>query len=811
MNRPGNCRARWIVLLLLIGARPTIAADDPPKTEKPAEPAKEFSVDALTKLPEMPPMSVEQCLKGPARDWIVLNTNHVLIVEPLIPRPNTLARRQAAIAEKEQHKPAKRGKELEDFFDELDELKHFQVTLPDAEDQPEYRILVARIKQILHFEDHCLKAVAVLTEKGDLPTAREILFQVERIYPEWPGLALRRNVLLKTEALVQLQAKNPEGALVYLSELHGRDPAFPTLKETLTQPIDGLIASAVATQDWRRAQHFLLKLQRMYPDHETVRKWKNELSGRADALLKQAAEARNTPASAAALAEHAAEIWPVAAVNSPAFRGAVERYQRLRVGVVPRGEWAENPCPGPTERRQRIGGIPLFELSQNLGGTPRYRSRILEDWEPRDLGRQMRLLLRTTHQPADAISRLDATDVADAILRRITAPGGDSADFDERLAGFVRAVEVISPGECRLHFSRTPPRIEPLLSHVVLGTTESADPSAHVAGFSLTKEDGRAVFRRRRPEVSSGSQFHIAEVLELPYRSADHVANALLQGDISVAPDLPDWILRRLEDDENTAKQFFFLKYAVPTNHLLMVNPQSRALRSRELRRALSMSVDREQILRKTILRDPTARNGRIARAPFTSSCYGFDTTTTLEPTDLQIAAALNAAARDPHNKETPQLRLLVSQNPIEVDAVRDLVRNWQRMGITVTAATHGESHSEDDWDLRYVTVQMPDPIDSWSQFLSGSPIPRTRDLFHLDDALRRDLFASERQSDWNSAVNEARSLQRRFLSEMIFIPLWEVDQQLVVRRTIRNVPPRPWHAYDDIDHWASDAFVAGR
>ncbi|MBC7821585.1 MAG: hypothetical protein IAG10_32265, partial [Planctomycetaceae bacterium] len=101
----------------------------------------------------------------------------------------------------------------------------------------------------------------------------------------------------------------------------------------------------------------------------------------------------------------------------------------------------------------------------------------------------------------------------------------------------------------------------------------------------------------------------VAEITETSYSTYEKAVQGLLRGEISMLPNVPVWQLDQLAKNGN----FFVRKYAVPQTHFVQFNPQSKPLRSPELRRALLYGLDRSQVLRDVILRDITVRTLREA------------------------------------------------------------------------------------------------------------------------------------------------------------------------------------------------------
>lgn len=806
--------------------------EEPPATEESGE------ADPLTfpKLEEMVVPDAGELLTGAPRDWIVLKNGDVVVCEPIVPRPNTLALRQEELAKKMEERRGKTGNELQQLNDEIEELNYLEITIPEVKENPEFRLELRRIDSIIHHEDLMLRRIDALLNEGDVPVSLELLTRLERQWPNWPGLDARHNRLLFVDAGQRQEAGNPHQALVLLSELYGRQPGYPGLSERLGEVVDALVTAAVDAGDYRQARYFLLNLARKYDGHPVFQKHSGAMQARAEALLTQASERQREGeyAASAALAAEAADLWPRTPNLLSRIRAFVERYQRLHVGVVnvaATGSVARFPDRAE-QRRSALSERPLFELDRVRNGTTFYRSRYFDEWEPYDLGRRIHFTLSQVRQPWESRPILDGPAFARLLQDRLSP---ESADYDERLAAYVRSIRVVSPVELTITFDRVPPRVEPLLSglspHQIAAPADSAaadggGESAQfvsledagepiLAGFQPVgwdDEAGTLTYRRAVEEPDGLSQYHVAEVVEHKYSSHEKALQALRQGEVSMLPDLPDWILRRFQEDEDFLKDFFIQRYALPRTNIIQINPHSAPLRSGELRRGLAFAIDRETILRKTVLRDDQARHGRVVSGPFAADSFANSIEVTPREYNLSTAAPLVLLAGRQLGGTIPPLKMIVPPGPVEQAAAADIVRIWERVGQEVELKVQIVSDDEVDdteWDLAYRTIHMAEPtVDLWP-FLTASDRARISDLNPYPDWLKQELVSLDRTSDTGRAINRIQELHQHLWSEALYIPLWEVDEFLVVRKNISGFPTRPMDCYQGLEQWSVGAFYA--
>ncbi len=819
----------WSRLVVCVGALTAVShaqqapPAEPPAAEAPAAetPAAEPSPMApsakeekdLPNYENMPVPEAAALISGPLRDWVVLVSHKVLVVESLAPRPGTIAKQEADLAEKKTQKGGLQGADLEKFEQELVDLNFLYVTIPGEKEAPEYRIPLKQIERIIHHEDLMLQRMDLLAKEGNIDVALEFLNWMLENVPDWPGLEQYRGNLLLADAKIRLDSGRLEDALVPLEELHSRQKDFPGVSQQVGNVLQILALGAAEKEDYPQALHHLERLRSLYPDNPQVATISNGLEQRSIELLTQAEAAYQAGkfGEAPAFAEKAATIWPKLKNLRARHKPIVERYQRLHVGVVRlTGEPSSYPIPVDAElREENLLRIPLFSLDRMHNGTAQYRSRFFNEWEPLDLGRRMRFELKQNRQPWEAQPLLDAPTVVQMLLER-TDP--ENSDYDERLAGLIRSIKVLSPTEFTITFERVPSRIEAVFAGIFPPTTLEEDTGG--TGFKRVEEEAeQTVFRRSRMEPIGLQSYHISEVVEHKYPSHDRVVQALLRGEISMTPTLPDWHVRRLLADELVVKDFFILPYAVPTTHVVLFHPQSPAGQSRELRRALAYALDRDKLLREIILRDTTAAHGRLIESPFPKQSYGNSLQARPLKYDLSAALAMSISAShklDPKDKKIPTLRMVAPPTVTERAAAESMIRSWKKVGITVELVPDDEG-PQAKYDLIYRVGILPEPVIDWWPIVTINSRANLSDLVGKPDWLRQQLMELDRTADWTRVVAQSQELHRRLSVEAAYLPLFEVDNFMVLRKNVRGFPPSPMHCYDSVDRWSQEAMLPGQ
>ena len=825
MTRQKNTFELFLAALLIASVPASLLAQD-------EEELKTFA-EMLQEVPTM-----QQLLADDPVDWILIGVGNdiprnqckVMVVQPIAQPgydPPDLKKKMLEGREKLRLSATRPkqdpGETDEDYKDRLarlvDESEFLQVAFPedpnntDPDAVASYRLDVRRhVREIIHHEDLMLMRADLLINEGKLDKAFELLLVVERRAPGWPGYTDKRNRLLFEEAKVRVEENQLEEALAFFEELHILDPSFAGLREGMGGVIDTLIKQAESEGDLRKARYYLLRLRGRDAGHPIAMSWTKDFSDRTEELLKkaQAERAAGRHAEALALATEAAGVWPPHPQLRSSYAPIAERYQVLSVGVtrLP-GEKTAFFLPTEADRRmESLLATDLFQL-RRFEKASFYESRVFEEWTPTDLGRQIVFSLRRRRSNWETNPVLTSQQVVESIGHRLRL---NSPLYDERLATMVRSMEVQSPQKFVMNFTTVPVRPQALFRIPVRNlpprsgaTTDSADDLLLSRRFAVhEKTDERVVYRRAIPQADRLSSYRVAEITETKYESSKDNVQALLRGDVSVLPRPPLWYVDDLEKDD----RFFTAKYGVPTTHVLQFNPDSKPLRSSEFRRALAKILDREKILATTVLKDPDAKRGRIVSAPFPSTSYGYDSQydkglndSGAGTRDLPLAFFLIKFVEKRYDGKLPELKMVCEPGEVILDAAKELVVQWEKLGIKVTIV-EDSADTPKDWDIVYRTVRMSEPVTDLWPFLTMKPDARVEDLEHLPDWLRQQLIELEQSVDFNTSVRMLRGLHFRLNELVHVVPLWEIDDVIVIRKNIQGFPRGLISPYHNVEKW---------
>ena len=783
----------------------------------------------LPQFEEMQLPSMKDLLQKPPVDWVVLKKGEVLIVKPVHPRPNTLETLAKQLEEaqklpfpKRKRLPDESKEEFEERFEaELERFKLIRskprflevvlpdnLSLPEGVDDPVFQLEVERfVEQVIHHEDNMLKRTDILMDEGKLAEANEMLFTLERRQPKWPGLTKRRDRILMEEAKLKRSKNDLFSALVFLEDLNERNPNFDGLDKELGEIFEIVISKAVGEDNYRKARHFVGRLARMKPQHEKVLSWRGKLLAQSQDLQQQSRQATSDGKHDAAIAliEQATTVWPRTPGLRETYRRAASRYQKLNVGVI---ELADEDSgayflPTQSDRRQKnLQQINLFDVDR-FDGSAHYSSAIFEEWEPDDLGRQTVFKLRPTRNTWESQPVVTSSTIVSTLTRRLDP---QNTSYDERLSSYVRSINVRSPFEFVVNFSRVPVRTEPLLKFPLTMVTNPNDPKSEIKGLQQfkvhEKNELAIIYRRTIPEPDDASEHHIAEVREVKYSDFERAFQGLMRGEISMLPKVPMWNIDQFEEDE----RFFTRQYALPLTHLIQFNPDSPTMKNSELRRSLAFTLNRDKILKDIILQDPDGERGRLISAPYPSNSDAYRVAIQPRDSDLKLGFSLAMVVRKRLGGELPELKMICEPDESVLAAAKEMIKQWATIGVKV-AIIEGDVAKDEhgrpkQWDFMYRTIRMSEPVSEMWPFMTIANRAEVAGLSFLPDWLRQDLVELDSIADWNSAVRLLNSLHGKLRSDVQVIPLWEVDDVMVIRKTIQGFPVRPMHPYHQIQRW---------
>ena len=850
-----------VAIALAIGllfSEPSVRADE--KVEK-----SELPKLTEMQLPTADELLRADDINGKAFDWIVLKApleadRTVLVVSPLEIRPDTLKTMAETYVQVEATKP-KNEEERNERTTRLKNLKQLIVKLP-GNAVAEYALPLSTIDHIILFEELMLRRADELLKEGDIRKAYELLLRVEKEFPAWELSKPRFESLLLVESGLRARDGDIYAALALLDELANRNINNPEVRPRFGEVVAPMIETSVAAEDFNKARYLISRIERVFPGHETATSWQGRMQSMADSLLNDAKQktSQREFAAAADLAWKAEAIWPSSGNSHAIFSQTVARHQVLHVAIDDsRSSAIVYPSPRESDERQlELVEVPLFEPT-SADELTYFRSSYFEIWDPTDLGREVVFTLRETRPTWQSQPLLTANQIADALGRRMNPT---SPLFNSRLASFVREVSVRSPSELKIRFSRVPLSIESLLRFPIIAAASIADADSTDStatpgrGTEVTAADADDVtllstrfklveadmtgtsYLRERPEPDGldPGKYHVAEIREKNFADRNELLKSVIRGEIDYLPNLLPWEV----DAFKAAPAFQVRQYALPITHVITFNPLSERIVNAQMRRALSFALNREAILKSIILRDQSMRYGRSTSAPWHLKSYATNPLEKPPEFNLRLAYALRYAAErqlqlaeltkleteakakaketgdkfesEEFRKNTnvdyirlPRLRMVVDPDPTAMEAAKRMAEYWKKILFEVDLIPGdqpGTPLQDADWDLCYRRIRMEEPLlELWPLLTNDSSFDMNR-LKLFPDWMRQELVNLDYSASFADAQDRLFTIHRHMSAEAFIIPLWEVDEFAVWKKSTLGIPESPVTPYQNVERW---------
>lgn len=758
------------------------------------------SVSDLPVLKDMLPRTAAQILHDQPEDWLIVATDHVLRVKPVLPRPNTLEAMKTKVDKFAATKPQTTDPaKVAAWREEFEKTYDIEVTLIDDVKGQDYWLNISEVDDIIHHETHALREAARLRDAQQFSVATELLEHVRRRDAAWPGLEEETNKLLFAEATSMLRNGNGEHALATLDRLYERDPEFANLDVRFGQAIRVLGREALNAKDPRRTRYFESRLRQNYPKHGVLKDLDDDRKEQARALVSEARGSRSFR-DASELVSDAARYAPDLPGLAEAHSSLFGRYPVLHAGTLELAQPAANPMLAGAAhlRRKRLVSATLFEPTAVEGDIVRYTSRFVESWHPEDLER------RAVFDLVETNGQFDVYQLAEILSGQINT----GSRHGDRWYSAIRSVLPKSPTRLELTLGRGPLRLDALL-----GLLPVPLDAQFVSAESPAETDsgGRPLiaFRNTQPQ-STRPAGQFAEVIEHKYASAEDFGRGIRRDEIAVAVDVPPYLVSRLTTEKWFAREVILGKSTLPLTHMLQFRVGSAVAESAPLRIALERAIDRETVLASAVLHNES-RNGlgseyaRVTANLFPSFSYGNNKSVQVRPYDPSAALPMALLARRQLGDRWGTMRLIAPDQAEVRDAAKQLVAGWRSMGMPVELVPQTETEASiasNNWDIIYRVCAVTEPsIELWT-LLADEGRSDLEGISYLPEPLRERLIRLDNTRDWPTASSLLADCHRAILEHAILIPLWEVDRLSIRRRSIRGVPEQSLSPYYDLTDW---------
>jgi ABC-type oligopeptide transport system substrate-binding subunit len=294
---------------------------------------------------------------------------------------------------------------------------------------------------------------------------------------------------------------------------------------------------------------------------------------------------------------------------------------------------------------------------------------------------------------------------------------------------------------------------------------------------------------------------------------------AFQDGKLHILPDVPTAEIEKYAGVNSPVKN----KVDVVTStvnrriYMLAVNLRRPELQSKQLRKGLSLAIDRDDILRK-VFRDKRPDVHRALTGPFPPGTWVGAKGPTIPPSLMDLNAAsleLKTYLADQGAKNTIELSF-PDNDPLaekacdeikkQIEGVfkseaansRKLLINLRKVPLVELMVNVQDQHSS--FDLAYIPFDYPD---DWYPFALGAAldpaaaVERGRNWFSFldrdtkpdtdDQELGRALGKLRAYRDFSGEIlTQTAEITKAFNKSLPFIPLWQLDRHMVVSKRLK-------------------------
>ncbi|MDA0658395.1 MAG: ABC transporter substrate-binding protein [Planctomycetota bacterium] len=683
-------------------------------------------------------------------------------------------------------------------------------------DNPEQRYEVRRsdIVRLEFFEDRLVIEANRLLAQKNFDDVFGFLLRLQRDYPEQTKVPALLRDFLYLESRQLFEAGSYEAAWIRLDEAQTLAPNDDEINALLTKTIHQMMQQAWDTNSYGSVLQWQDRLKSRYGESqvELLQEWQSRIDARVGELAAQLSTQMESKNFVGAY-ETAYQVAPFRSQDPTLAASLTDlelQFPTIRIGVA-------YPILAPslnddldwrTRRVARLLGRTLTEATQVGAEGCRYASP-LGNLVQGDSFRDLRLEFSDSRHGEDFWSSQSVLDFA-----RQAHP------LSSIFGGLGPSTSIPRSGQLLLRTSDT---------HLILagflriGLSEMLQ-DAYARSSDQLPLDGAYGLPTLRPGVASfvanpdylfRSNRQYQQVVESTLKSSRDGLELLRDGRIDVIDRLYPAEIPKLE----ASNDLQLVPYAVPSVHVLAINPNRPWMANRTFRRALTYLLDRQDILQRTLLAGQEIDGCRVISGPIPAGknpedpiAYGYDESIAPYETNLGtglvlIEAALGEIKRSQNidvSLAQIELRLAYPVGEIAAEACAEICRQWSAVGVRCVPVPweNEEATQTDDWDLLYRDLVMVEPLIDVAYFsANSSTLPSSA---YLTLAINR----VQESADWQSARTRLRELHRVFHEDVSVISLWQLQDYAVHRRGFTGIVPPVMRLYDSIEDWRSDRSV---
>jgi len=745
-------------------------------------------------------------------DRIILTDNATFDVEPLNPRPlPPIDRKKKAADTSRRNDPFSRK-------DDGEGEQMVIIHLLDGEPR-DFKTRRSSIKDVEYFEDMLLNEVDRLIKEGEYVKAFERIQLVKNRDPNWRGLDDRVNKLLFEEGSASLIEDNARG-LRLLTDLHARKPDYPGLADRLVSTYIRRIERALAAGDYLTSRRLVREIETIAPNHPEGRTARNTIIEKARGLV--ALSAKSNPSDRVDRLAEAWKVWPETEGLETAYREAFRAEPTLAVAVEdlpePVGPFPNSPA---SARVARLLYLPLLASDDEAALRGEAGSQLLAGMETFELGKGLRINLKLGPTWSDGSRPVTALDVARSLADRAlpASPG-----YNARWADLLDKVEATQEDQLVIKLTRSTMKPESWLlgpigpAHSASdGWVSSLDQGRRPVGDGPYRWDSATDNTNLLHSVASTGTSEpapkIKRIREVRYPNPTATFEAFVRGEVALLEHVPP---EKLADLTREPERFKVGRFNTPSVHAIALDGRKPALRNRNLRRALSLAIDRRGLL-EIVLRHPPDEVNTIADGPFVRG--SFVDAPDVEPFAYNplLAKGLINAVRKEMGGNPIRLTLDYPATPEARAACPRIAEAFALIGVELKLVEHPESELEASlrsgrkFDLAYRTSRPAQPLrDAGPLILPGYDAPPSADALASAASPRilQLLIDLDRAPETTSARTLALQIDRESRDELPILPLWQIEDHYAWRATLKGPLEAADHLYQGIAAWEIEPWL---
>ncbi len=290
--------------------------------------------------------------------------------------------------------------------------------------------------------------------------------------------------------------------------------------------------------------------------------------------------------------------------------------------------------------------------------------------------------------------------------------------------------------------------------------------------------------------------------------------DALVRGEVALVEHVgPDQVA-----DLRKRPEIKLATFATPSVHRIALDGRTPALRSRKLRRALSLAIDRKTLLEEAILRHPPNERNRVADGPFVQGSYVDAADVPPFEYNPLLARGLVAAARKELGGNPIRLTLEYPATPEARAVCPRITEGFRLIGVDMEAIERPESELESGlragrrFDLAYRASRPTIPLrDAGPLLVPGYDAPGSADPLASAASPRilQLLIQVDRAPESTSARTLALQIDRESRDELPVLPLWQLEDHYAWRSHLRGPAESADHLYRGVAAWEIEPWFA--